>query len=270
MRGFTRALVLTALATTAARADAPKPTPQQKQQASDLVKQAIAKSQAGEHQAAIELYLQAYGIVPMALLLSNVGAEYKQLDEPALALRYFCKYLEAEPTGANVGYATGEAKALQHQLGHDVDDRDACAPPPPPKRAPDPTPPPEPKPAPPPPPPPAPAHPGRGLEITGGIAAGLGVVGLAAGVYFGVRARSISNEITNHDPTQPWPDDIVAREAEGKADQRKQIGFLVAGGVVAGAGLIVYLVGHGRDRDAAIVTPIVGADRAGAALTLRF
>src|SRR5262249_24303999 len=57
-------LVLAALSALPAAAGAdPKPTPQQIQQARDLVKKAIAKSQAGDHTTAIELYQQAYNII---------------------------------------------------------------------------------------------------------------------------------------------------------------------------------------------------------------
>ena len=57
---------------------------------------AIAKSQANEHQGAIDLYLQAYAIVPLPVLLSNIGAEYQLITKPVEALKYFCKYLEAD------------------------------------------------------------------------------------------------------------------------------------------------------------------------------
>src|SRR5262249_62405503 len=70
-----------------------------------------------------------------ALLYSNIGSEYQQLNQPVDALRYFCKYLEADPGGANASYATAQAKSLQIQLGNMVDDKDVChpkTPPPPP------------------------------------------------------------------------------------------------------------------------------------------
>ena len=50
----------------AAGAQPTSPRPTQKQQAGDLVKKAIAKSQAGDHALAIELYQQAYNIIPHA------------------------------------------------------------------------------------------------------------------------------------------------------------------------------------------------------------
>ena len=59
----------------------PQPPTEEKQQASELVKQAIAKSQAGDHEAAIDLYLKAYTIIPQPLLLSNIGSEYQQIEQ---------------------------------------------------------------------------------------------------------------------------------------------------------------------------------------------
>src|SRR3954447_6077801 len=117
MRATVAVCALSLLTATPALTQPKPPTAQQKQQAGDLVKQAIAKSQAGDHQAAIELYLQAYAIVPLPLLLSNLGSEYKALQKPVESLRYFCKYLEADPTGTNVAYAKAEAKLAQHDLG---------------------------------------------------------------------------------------------------------------------------------------------------------
>src|SRR5580704_1959596 len=99
-----------------ARAD-PKPTPAQMQQAGDL-------------ELAIELYKQAYDVVPTPILLSNIGSEYEQAKKPVLALKYFCKYLDADPTGSNASYATAKAKALQIDLGTPVtDDASVCKPP---------------------------------------------------------------------------------------------------------------------------------------------
>src|SRR5262245_38166086 len=109
----------------------PKPaTDKDRQIANELVKRAIAKSQAGEHAAAIDIYLQAYTIVPSSILLSNIGTEYQHSGKFAEALRYFCMYLEKDPSGTNATYATAQAKKMQIELGNTrVDDRDVCAPP---------------------------------------------------------------------------------------------------------------------------------------------
>src|SRR6187551_2358328 len=106
MMGSIRAIALVLLLVPALAAAQPPPTPAQKQAASERVKKAIAKSQAGDHETAVDLYLEAYTIIPQPLLLSNVGSEYQQMKKPVEALKYFCKYLEADPTGNNVTYAT--------------------------------------------------------------------------------------------------------------------------------------------------------------------
>src|SRR5580692_8157457 len=68
-------------------------------QARELVGKASDRSKAGDHKGAIDLYLQAYNIAPNAILLSNVASEYEKLNDPNDALKYFCKYLEADPEG---------------------------------------------------------------------------------------------------------------------------------------------------------------------------
>src|SRR5262245_17571625 len=121
-------LTLASATATAVLADPKPPTEKDKQLANDLVKKAIVKSQAGDHNAAIDLYLKAHTIVPNPSLLSNIGAEYQQSDRPEQALRYFCMYLDKDPRGTSAPYAAAQARSLQIELGNkDVDDRDVCA-----------------------------------------------------------------------------------------------------------------------------------------------
>jgi tetratricopeptide (TPR) repeat protein len=272
--GKLHALALLVVAGTAAAQ--PQPTPAQKQQASNLVKQAIAKSQAGDHATAIELYLQAYMLIPQPLLLSNIGSEYQQ--EPGKqveALKYFCKYLEADPTGSNAGYATAQAKALQIQLGNKVDDKDVCKP----QAAPPPPPPPDTgsdagsqvtgtSDLTQPPPPPKPEGGGKTLEYVGLGVAGAGALGLGAGVYFGVKAKDISDQISNHKTTEPWPANIKQLEADGQSDENKQIAFLIGGGVALAAGTVIYFVGksHASASEHVSLVPVVTPTSAGFAL----
>jgi hypothetical protein len=250
-----RALLLVALATSVAVAQ-PNKTP--KEQASELVKKAIAKSDAGDHQGAIDLYLEAYKLAPLHTLLSNVGTEYQKAGKPFDALRYFCMYLEKDPAGVNVTYATAKAKALQIELGNkDVTDQDVCKPKAPPKAPPTTTTatstevketaePPKPK----------AKDPGRGMKL-GGLAvgaAGLAMTGL--GVYFGIQAQAATDLVNEHKMGDPWPDDIVEREARGQRDENLQIGFLVAGGAAVIAGGALYYVGHSKkpvERPVAVV-----------------
>jgi tetratricopeptide (TPR) repeat protein len=116
-------LIAALLVVSVASAQPNKPTDVQVKKAGDLVKGAIAKSQAGDHSAAIDLYLNAYQLVPLAVLLSNIGSEYQQVNKPVEALKYFCKYLDAEPTGTNATYAIAQAKSLQIQLTGSVDEK---------------------------------------------------------------------------------------------------------------------------------------------------
>lgn len=225
------------------------PTPKEQQKARDLVKQAIAKSQAGEHEAAIELYNDAYKIIPQPLLLSNIGSEYQQIEHKEVeALGYFCKYLAADPNGTNVGFATAQAKTLYIKLGgaSDVRDEDVCKPIPKPaplveskpdltpmntSSAPSSTPP--------------VAEGGTKtspMRYVGVAVAAAGVGMFGYGVYEGLQAKSISDEITNHPMSQPWDANIKDREQEGKDAEKKQIIFMSAGGAALAAGAVMFFV----------------------------
>lgn len=281
--GKLHALALVLVASTAAAQPNPSPSPAQKQQASALVKQAIAKSQAGDHATAIELYLQAYALIPQPLLLSNIGSEYQQENKAVESLKYFCKYLEADPTGSNVSYATAQAKTLQIQLGNKVDDKDVCKP----KLAPPPPPPP------PPldttstgsaatgsdtqvtgttdlaPPPAAPQeHHGKGLEYAGLGLGAAGAIGLGVGVYFGIQAKNASDTISNHKVGDPWPANIKQIESDGQADENKQVMFMIGGGALLVGGAVIYFVGHARaeSHEHVSIAPVVTPNTVGFAL----
>lgn len=250
-----------------------------KQKASEKVKQAIAKSQAGEHEAAIELYLEAYKIIPQPVLLSNVGSEYQASDKPVEALSYFCKYLEADPQGSNAGYATAQAKVLYIKLGgvDTVQDADVCKPivkppvveekpivevkpvieePKPVDKGPE-----QPK-----------ASPLRWVGV--GVAVlGAGVFGL--GVFYGLEAKKISDDITNHPMDQPWDRDIAQQEADGANFEKKQIYFMIGGGVALAAGVTLFFLNGPKARaestDKTVrFTPVASPDSFGFAAAGRF
>jgi tetratricopeptide (TPR) repeat protein len=256
----TAAFLASVLLASPALAQPKGPTDKDRQLAGDLVKKAIARSQAGDHSAAIEIYLQAYTIAPNSLLLSNIGAEYQQSGKPQEALRYFCMYLDKDPSGTNATYATSQAKALQIQLGNkNVDERNVCAAPkveprPEPRkppREPDPEPDPVPVSAKQQPTPEVPT--GEGAPASGGrsvlsyVGLAAGIAGLAAagiGVYDGIQAKSLSDQVTNHTPGTPWPNNIQDIQRRGQAYENLQVGFLIAGGVLVTAGTILFVVGR--------------------------
>ena len=217
--------------------------------ASDLVKKANERIDAGDFAAAIDLYKQAYTLAPAAGLLPNIGSAYQKLGQPQDALQYFCKYLHDEPAGEAAGFAQAQVRALQIQLGNPPgDDHDACAPAkptvvpeatraapsvPPPAKAAAPT-----RPA-------AAADPAWGtLAYVGLATAVVGVAALGVGTYDGVQAQHITNQIDGHPPGQPWPDNIQDLQLRGQSYEDQQVGFLIGGGVLLTAGAVLLVIGR--------------------------
>lgn len=249
----------------------PQGTPAQKQQFGDWMKQAIAKSQAGDHAAAIEIYQKAYALIPLPTVLSNIGAEFQLATKPVEALKYFCMYLEKDPAGPLATYASGQAKLLQSQLTNTaVDDASVCRAP---KAA-----------TPPPPPPPdnttgtqnlganpTPQHAdgGKTLKTVGLVAMGVGVITVAAGAYFGVQAKKISDDISNH-KMDAWKDSIRDYQDEGQRDEYLQIGCLTAGGVLVVGGAFLYFKGRAKTAESTTITPSVSPGGGGMVLSGSF
>ena len=253
-----------------------QPTAAEKQKASDLVKKAIKKSQDGDHETAVELYQQAYKIIPQPLLLSNIGSEFQQMKKNVEARTYFCRYIEADPNGNNVSYATAQAKILYLELSgaSSVDDKDVCKPivkAPPPKQEPlatsvEPTPttPEEPT-----------DTPKKKTNVLRYAGIGVAVVGaglFGVGTYYGLEAKSVSDFITNHPTDEAWPADIKEREAKGEDAEKKQIAFMVTGGLVLAAGVVMVIVSAPKEeKDTSVTfTPVATPDTVGFAAAGRF
>ena len=270
-------LGLLAAAPVFAQPKSPPPvTPNAMQVASDLVKKAIAKSQQGDHNGAIDLYLQAYQLSPQHALLSNVANEYLEMKKSVEALKYFCMYLEKDPTGTNATYVTSKAKALEIEMGNtDVTDATVCKPKVSAKEdkpVPGPTTPPIEK-------PPGGGDPGAPLKYAGLGVAAAGAVAVGIGVFFGFKAKQISDDITHHCDGFPpnmcpqWPDTIKQQEADGQSYETKQIVFLVAGGVAVAAGTALYFVGRSKKASSAermTFVPVATPDSVGFAFGKSF
>jgi tetratricopeptide (TPR) repeat protein len=222
----------------------PKPVSAKDQRlASELVKKAIAMSEAGDHDAAIKLYNDAYLLAPNSLLLSNIGAQYQELGQWEDALEYHCRYLKEHPSGTNAPFARSQAKLMQHQLGRKVNSKDPCATPPDDEstdrtrtsddrtRTNDDQ---------------GKAR-GNPVLMYSGLAAGTaGLVAAGISVYFGIQGKNLSDQANAIMP--PWDPDKVHKlnelNNEGHHDNRLQIGFLVASGVLVTTGVGLYMVGR--------------------------
>lgn len=231
--------------------------------ANDLVKQAITKSQQGDHLAAIDLYLSAYSLIPQHTLLSNVGNEYQEAGKPVEALKYFCMYLDKDPTGTNATYAASKARALQIELGNkNVDEKSLCKPPK--KTKPKEEPEKEKEKAKEEPPKeeedvsgtkgldkPAhhekkkesPSSPGGTLKIAGIAMGVVGLGGVGLGTYYGMKAQEKSDILSNHNPAEPWPDNIRDIEADGEKLEKRQIYVTIAGGALTATGVVLFIMG---------------------------
>jgi uncharacterized membrane protein len=91
---------------------------------------------------------------------------------------------------------------------------------------------------------------------------GAGVIGLVVGGVAGLKAKSISDEITNHPRGTAWDNGIRALEQRGQNYEYLQIGGLIAGGALVITGVILYVqsrgspdAAHDADKTAVHVTP---------------
>jgi tetratricopeptide (TPR) repeat protein len=238
----TAVVLASVLLASPALAEPKAPSEKDKQIAGELVKKAIARSQAGDHSAAIDIYLQAYTIVPNVILLSNIAAQFQQSGKLPEALHYFCLYLEKDPTGTNAVYATSQAKALQILLGNKhVDDDDVCAP-----AKPEPRQPRQPRPRPPPPPPPETPieepHGDTTLKYTGLAVGVTGLVALGISAYAGYEGKVISDKINSQPKGQPWPDNIRQLQKSGENYNTLAVATVIGGGVLVATGAILLVV----------------------------
>ena len=257
---------------TPALAQPKPPTEDQKQKVADLANKATAKSDKGDFTESAELYLEAYKVYPLATMLSNAASQYQKAKKPVEALRYFCMYLEKDPAGIVAYDATAQAKVLQTELGNkNIDEKNPCI-----VKAVEVVPGPGPGLENPDGPPGGQTgatvegkSPGGTLRTAGLVTGGVGVAALGVSIYFGFKARSISNQITNHNPNDPWPPNIKQMEEDGAAHEKKQIIFLVAGGAVAIAGAAMYFVGRSKEKPpgAVSITPVASPDAVGVSLS---
>jgi hypothetical protein len=88
-------------------------------------------------------------------------------------------------------------------------------------------------------------------------------VSLGAGVYFGLQAKKISDELSELDA--PF---THARDDEGKTANRNMIIATAAGGALLVGGAALYFVGRskGTRRESAAIAPIIVSNGGGIAV----
>lgn len=226
-----------------------------------LLAEAAARSNAGDHPAAIALYEQAYAQSADPELLPIIASEYRRAGALADAMEVFCDYLKAHPKAEQAPFAATQVIAIHAELGQTFPRGRICEPPAPvridfaprrPVRA------------------PKPGMSNRELAGIATVAAGL--AGLGASLYFNARARDISNDISAHDPATPWPADIRALEERGQRFEDRAKWLAIAGGAALVTGGILYFTGRSdrRAEEKLLVAPTVSATGGGISLTRGF
>ncbi len=253
------ALIAVALAAVAAAAHAQPPTSTAVDTARAYTEAGLAAERAGDYDAAIRFYRDAYDLVPHPLLLFNLGQAHRLAGNAEEALRHYQLYLDADPRDPQREPAIRHIAALRAKLTATWRRRqEVSTPPADDHRS-----------------PPADDHRssrssaadlqasrssaeaparGRGARLVGLGLAGAGLAALGVGAIYGMRARTLADELSQpgarYDP------------AKVEAGEDAELGFAIAtalgGGLVIG-GAVLYLRGRssaGPSR--VVVAPALG------------
>jgi tetratricopeptide (TPR) repeat protein len=242
-----------------AAAAPPTPTPQQLDAAKTHFERAQALHAKGNYDEAIAEYRAAFDAAPLPALLFNIGQSYRLKGDKRQAVDYYKRYLQAAPGGP------GAVEAQSHiaVLGREIDAEDTAA------RekaaaaeraraaeerakaveearrkereaaraelvaA-----------------PPEQAAPGRTLKIAGLATAAGGVVLAGVGMYFGLRAKSLSDDLAKLGSGDEWDPSV---RSDGQAAQRNMIIFTAVGAAAAVTGGVLYFLGARADTPAETV-----------------
>jgi len=267
---FARTLLISCLGVSIAAAQ-PAPPPAKAKAAKQYVDAGLAAQNTGDYDTAITFYEKAYELVPHPVLLFNMAQAHRLAKRDERALELYKKYLAADPKGAQAKTAseivaeieaklaaTKAAEQAEAARAEEQAKKDAAAARPVEVRS-------APEPARPgAEPPPSPGSPGKTLRIAGIGVGAVGVVGVGVGIVFGLKARSISDELSELHGVYSKD-----KEDDGKRANAFAIAGLVGGTVLVAAGVTLYWRGHvakGRAERVA-VTPMIGDQMAGFAVS---
>tara|TARA_R110002096_G_scaffold433887_2_gene653768 strand:+ start:76477 stop:77367 length:891 start_codon:yes stop_codon:yes gene_type:complete len=257
-------------------APAPKetaPTPEQMAAARDHYAKGRAAQDAGEFDVASEEYLAAYDAYPQPLLLYNAAQAYRLGGAIAKAIEFYDKYLDLDPDGQGAANSREIVAELRASLAEDKPPKPVD--PVEPKGEPDtkPAKPPEPeiviplldpeKPK------AQPAMPkpssGKALKIVGLSTAGVGLAAIGAGVFFGLRAQSKSDEISGFEG--PWNESQNQLYDDGQSAERLMFISTTVGAAAVVTGGVLYLMGARRDSRAEVLHVGVNGDAVSFSIT---
>ena len=251
----------------AAPAPSDAPTGDKKEQARAYVNAGLRAHDQGDYDAAIALYQRAYDLVPHPALFFNMGQSHRLAGRRREALDMYRRYLTEVPTGALADQTRIWIAALESEPANE----------PPAERGPSEVAPADASPIP-------SGAPGaltataeersspddlaRPWRIAAGATAGAGLISAAAGSYFGWRARRISNELS--EPNAVY---FPEKAQEGKSAEKTMFILYGIGGALIAGGAAMYVLGglgHDEESSATALTPVVGPDRVGLALSGAF
>jgi tetratricopeptide (TPR) repeat protein len=245
-------------------------TEEVKAKANDYVNEGLAAQSTGDYDVAIGFYSRAYQLVPHPALLFNIAQAHRLAGRIEQALALYERYLEDDPGGAKAKTAreliaeikarkaeearraeearkAAEARKAEEtrkaaEARNAADARDAAgrgqptdahadalattdtapgtADRPPANQA---------------------AGSGRGLRAAGVITGSAGVMALAVGTGFGLRARSLSNELSRFHGSYS-----KAKEDAGRRDDAIALAGWIGGAALVGVGATLYWLGYSQ------------------------
>ena len=260
------AALLVAAAPAHAEPAAKAPTADKKKAAKAYVDAGLAAEEQGDYDGAIALYRKAHELIPHPVMLFNMAQAHRLAGHRAEALDLYRQYVAAVPRGDLAAEARRWVASLDAALAQEAAeaaakaDADRLAKEQAAEEARRATPPPEPTPAPAPPAPvdlarseAAPDDPGRTWRIAGLSAAGVGVGALIGGGLFGLRAKGLSDDLSERGATFD-----PQKEEDGESAERTMFILCGVGGALVAGGLTVYALNRPDDESptiSAVVTP---------------
>jgi len=213
-----------------------------------------------EYDAAIVDFKEAFRLSDAPNYLFNIAQAYRLKNDCRSASTFYKTFLRRVPDAPNA------AKVRDR-----IAEMDTCAatqPAPPVVTEPPPTTgvttPPEQKPLPPPPPP---AHPGSGrawMTYAGIGAAGVGVVGLGLAGYFLLEGKAANDDLEEGCASGCTSETALAIQDEGKRANRNAAIFGIGGGVLIGAGVVLFVLSRPSGEATEATGPAVSLTHNGA------